>query len=482
MIKTFKNWLDSKAVFYILLALVVLQTLFSFYLGTKYDYPDGVGYLNMADGLRAGRFSSWFFLPEYVPETLRLWGYPLFLAIFRTIHSGTALCKFAQLFLHFGALYLLFDILEKRGYGLVSKNLLLLLLLPQLQIGFYAALICPQSLSGSLIILLVHFWATRYYEAPSYSRAFLMAVMSAAVYQVKPSFLLFPFVYVFTRVLLTRGRRIGSDIAFCLLFCIFLLPFGFWSQRAHGIFKVTPLSGGGDVAYLGYWMYRLPHGYRTKFNFNNFISRDMFQPNFFGDDDEEAIRQYEAECAAMSTELDPLLSASDLNVLSKMEGSNPGQFLVYPGPYVKKKESLLWRNTIKNMGEAPLSYVASRVYTLCRFWFTGLPVNTPLNVQGLKRIYLFVVTMVSIFGGCLLSLYLIASRRAKNCPLLWLMLLFAYFDFVHVGFAVQARYAVPLHALVLLLLAVCISQSLFAWQPAITEDAEDTSGSTHSET
>lgn len=36
-------------------------------------------YLSYAQGLEYGRFSQWWFLPNYIPDTIRTPGYPVFL-------------------------------------------------------------------------------------------------------------------------------------------------------------------------------------------------------------------------------------------------------------------------------------------------------------------------------------------------------------------------------------------------------------------
>jgi hypothetical protein len=76
---TFKLTISKILVFLWIILILVTLAVFSF--SIQRQFPDSVGYINMGLGLMEGKFSSWYFLEDFYPETLRMPGYPLFLGV-----------------------------------------------------------------------------------------------------------------------------------------------------------------------------------------------------------------------------------------------------------------------------------------------------------------------------------------------------------------------------------------------------------------
>jgi hypothetical protein len=112
---------------------------------------------------------------------------------------------------------------------------------------------------------------------------------------------------------------------------------------------------------------------------------------------------------------------------------------------------------IKDIKANPGYYIKTRIYTLARLWFTGINKQELAKASfagKLKLLYPFLVTFTFIFCGLLFILFSL-FRKWISLKIFWpFLLIIAYYGVMHIPFGVQARYTVPVHIFILLLLAV----------------------------
>ena len=126
----------------------VVSALFGFYMGCNSAFPDETSYLEMATSLSQNKFSTWYSLDHYYPETLRMPGYPLFLMVVLMLFKSTLAVKLIQLCLYFFALFLAVKILEKiECKNRIAKYIFLTITALNIQLPFYAGQISSEMLS-----------------------------------------------------------------------------------------------------------------------------------------------------------------------------------------------------------------------------------------------------------------------------------------------------------------------------------------------
>src|ERR1035437_10721247 len=121
--------LNQKKTFCVLFSLNLIIGLVIFKISSEVDFPDGQGYWLMGESLLHGQFSSWYSLPRYYPETLRMPGYPLFLALCQLISKYQLFAKIIQLLIYFISIYLCTIIIRRINPSFVYRNLFLIFLL-----------------------------------------------------------------------------------------------------------------------------------------------------------------------------------------------------------------------------------------------------------------------------------------------------------------------------------------------------------------
>ena len=125
-----------------LIVLNIFSAMVAFYLGNSSEFPDWLTYWYMSEGLETGKFSSWFFLESYYPETIRTPGYPLFLLILRSISDSQLFIKVVQLLLYFATLLIAYKTLDKLSdSNILALCVFLLLTALNIQIPYYSGLI-----------------------------------------------------------------------------------------------------------------------------------------------------------------------------------------------------------------------------------------------------------------------------------------------------------------------------------------------------
>ncbi|MEI9947113.1 MAG: hypothetical protein WDN26_23225 [Chitinophagaceae bacterium] len=455
-----KQLLQKRSVYYMLLGLNLAVILAVFYMSGKAEFPDEKGYINMADSFSKGTFSSWYFLPYEIPETLRTWGYPFFIFLIQSVFHSIIAVKITQLLMYAGALFLILDLMKRFNPGLVYRNVFLLIILPNFQLAYYTGQIAAECVNIFFLVLFAYVYFVR---PDTYKKMLWLTLLAFIIYQLRPSFLLFPFFLLMYKLLFER-KNIGQYILFSFLFSLSLLPFGFWNLKHHGVFKVTPLEGGAGAAHLGYWCFKLPDNYISNFYWGSIVVPDITKPAFYsGAEKNQWLKEYEEEWGEMNKKLKPFFSAKD-SVIEQSMDLRYGQVRLYNSGYTKLREKLLTQSLIANIKKDPWFYCKTRVYTLGRMWFTGINPDKLAAARGtigkIQVIYPFAVSFVFIFLGLVLVCAGVCFKwiRWKKYSLLFLLIL--YFALAHLPFLVQGRYTVPVHIFILFLLSVLISQKL----------------------
>ena len=104
--KDISKLITSNKIILILVVINLCSSFASFYIAFKSHFPDSLTYWLMAEGIMNGRFSSWYFLDTFYPETIRTPGYPLFLALCRSIIDSEVFVKIIQFSLYLFSLLL----------------------------------------------------------------------------------------------------------------------------------------------------------------------------------------------------------------------------------------------------------------------------------------------------------------------------------------------------------------------------------------
>jgi len=430
-----------------------------FLIAARTPFPDAQGYWHMGQSLLQGKFSSWHFLSKYYPETLRTPGYPAFLAIWQLLGASMWVVKAIQLVLYFVALYLMTRTLAKISADRLYVNLFLLVALPNIQIVYYAGYISAEMLAIACMALCVYLL----FLPRTKINALWLGLAFFALFITKPSFLLLPFGLAVLMVLQKRSAFAFSAI-FVAVFVVLLLPFGLWNKANHGTFKLTSLEGGAGAAHMGYWQLKLPNGYQEKFYWNNSVGYDITRPGLFTQQQHNAfVQTYEAEWRSLLDSISPLVTVQDSVYLDSMQYLHPTVFKLYNSQYTQAREAGLWQLTTQHIKANPGYFALSRLYHLGRSYVTGINYKDLQAASGpgiIKVVYPFAVTFVCILLGLLVSLayWLPAKRVLPNKLLLLAMALYA--GLIHVPFVIQARYTVPVHFIVLLLVALMLGRWL----------------------
>lgn len=449
-----KRILNNRTTYTTLLVLNVFAVLGIFYISSKTEFPDASSYWYMAKGFRQGVFSSWYFLPVYTPETLRTWGYPFFVYLCQWVYDAPVTVKLVQLLMHFIMLWYVLKLIQHFSKEIIYRNVFLLLLLPNLQIAYYAGQVAAETPTMLCIVLFFYLWFTR---KDNWRKYLLLALLSFIIFQLRPAFLLVPFAILAYKLLFER-TNLKYCFGYLALFCISLLPFGVWSKNAHGIFKITPLEGGVGAANLGYWSFRLPDGYNPKFYWDASFSKDITQPDFVSDDEKERSKlQYEQEWTDIKKRLEPFITKEDSVRMNVYAEKKYRIWEVMSSGYTNEREKLMKEYLVKDIKDNPGYYIKTRLYTLARLWFTGINKQELAKASftgKLKLIYPFLVTFTFIFCGLLFILFSL-MRKWISLKKYWpLLMIIAYYGVMHLPFGVQARYTVPVHIFILLLVAI----------------------------
>lgn len=463
----------SLTLFRVVLALVVLCGVAVCYASSGQGGGDHHSYLSYVEGIKHGRYSCWWFYPDYVPDTLRNPGYPAFLYLLSFISPSVSLIQVVQVFLYVGAVGLLLYAIRRQyadgqGSYLLIANLFLLLLLPNLNIAHYASQVIPEVLNTFLIaayFTLVVFWAPG-----SWRRAVVLALIGGAAFQTRPVFLFLPVIQLGLEWLLRRPQfRIGPALVQLLLFGLTMIPYGLWNQRNHGQFRITSLEGGAGIMQLGFWSFRMP-GYFEHRNFGNIMGNEAVR---FVDDAEVPayIAAYEREWDGIDRELRPYYTRLDSLYLDSMRTHQPFMIMTRSSRLTAKREELMVQRTLQHIREEPGYYFKTRIFTFFRLYITGVQLDDWAKAKGpvghLKVLYPFLVSATTFLLALILIPLALWRRRVGGFAFWFALLITAYFGAIHVPFAIQARYTTPVRLLLIYATAVSAGSLIQRRRPVV---------------
>lgn len=431
------------------------------------SFPDGPSYIQMAKGLLVGRFSSWYFLPEYIPETLRMCGYPFFLSIFLRFFDGDFPIKIVQLGMYFAAIFVALRIIAHRISGNFVQLIFLVLTAINIQVPYYAGQIATETATGFFLTLYCYMMMVPLRTARNGA---LTGLLAAVVFQLRPGYLYLPFavaiVFFFLPGILKERRTfIVTKLA---VFIFLLIPFGLWNKRHHGVFKVTSLAGAASGAHMGYWTFLLPRDYNVNFIWGQFtIPNEFFMFSLYRLTDSERARNavlFEAEKEAIHSAVTPLESDADRKTIDLMERLHPNVFLLHNTAYTMAREKVQARYLLRHIAENPGDYFLARTITFARLWFTGINLTRLKSATSIpakfKVILPCLITFCFIFMGFIFSTLCFGFRvldwREWAVP----YMIAVYAAGSHSIFPISARYTVPIHLLLLMLVAVAASRIL----------------------
>ncbi|MGI4873451.1 MAG: hypothetical protein ACRYFX_20020 [Janthinobacterium lividum] len=422
--------------------------------------PDQYTYLGYTDGLQQGRYTYWATFADYLPDTFRNPGYPLFLLLLKQLGMGVAGMRVVQIGLYAATIGIVLHLArrcEQPGSWLV-RNLFLLLLLPNVQMAYFAAVIYPEILV--VFLLAAYTGVALTWASGTWRRTVTLALLAGLIFQVRPIFIFFPALHLAVDFWHARPHFAwGQAVGLLALFGATMLPYAAWNHHHHGVWKPTSLEGGAGVTQLGFWALRLP-GYKDSHYWTTQMGNEVVQ---FVDPAEVPgyIAAYNQEWDTIEAQCRPFLSARDRHYMPLM-AQQPLLFPTYSSAYTLQREHLLMQYNVAHIRQEPLYYLKTRLYTLVRLWVTGVQrdawqaATTP--VAKLKVLYPALVSGFT-FLLALVSITWAGLRARLSCrPTWWLSLaLVMYFGVMHLPFAIQARYTVPVRPWLLLATALALA-------------------------
>jgi hypothetical protein len=443
---------------FVLVTINLVTSIYSFYLANQTMFSDSIAYINMAKSIGQGTFSSWYFLENFYFETLRTPVYPFFLYILSIISSSKLFVLFIQLILYYLSLIIGCKLIFNKTNNFKSILLFLVFTAINIQIPYYAGLIATESLSFFLYILFCYIGLTKPLNVKN---SILLGIIAATAFSIKPVFLFIPIIYSLYLILFSFKRNVKFILCMMLVYIMLILPFGIWNHMNHGKFKITPIEGGAGVAHLGFWMHKLPPNYKEEFYWGNQIPNDYLNPfKLSAKDYNDNLESYKKEWRIIQKNLEKNNDCNDLKIINEMKSFNPGIFELKNSNYTIEREKMLWERTIQNIINHPIYYLKTRLYTFFRNFTTGIDLNglkQTKNTFGLIKIYIpFILSFIFIFCGLIFLIYSTFAAK-KDLFLIFLLFISIYQGIIHVPFAIQARYTIPVHLIILMLLAINFS-------------------------
>ena len=451
-----RNFLLSRRTLHVLLVLNGVATIGVFIAFRNALGGDYHSYVDLADGILHGNYSMWWFLPVNIPDTFRNPGYPLFLTPFRYLTKSVLPVQIAQLLLYAGSVLLSLKIIRQLGGGIAACNLFLLILLPSINLPYYNTTIFPEI--PCMFVICAFVW-TDLSRPDNWKKGVLLALLAGAVFQLRSPMLLFPIAWLITRFLFTAGRTNRAMAAmFFGLYALTLLPFSLWNLNHHGVFKPTPLEGGGGVAHMGWWSGKFP-GHTEHWYWGNEAGSEMLEFTNV-DSIPRNIALYDAEWAGIYRLINPQLTNND-TIMLRAHQEGLGLFKTYSTAYVQLREKLLLDATLNHVLAEPGYTLYYKTYSALRLWITGIQMDefhrAPLRGK-LVQVYPFLLTFfIFLLAIITIPWAFFKDRRlmASSLPLVvWLV----YFGTIHIPFVIQARYTIPVRPLLFILVAICIER------------------------
>lgn len=462
-----REYLSSPKSLFVLLPIVFLSTVTGIVLGSGFTSNDSEYYRALSEGILRGIYSPFYDFPVYTPDTTRTPGYPIFLALSKLLTGSKMGAFYFQYIFHVLSILLCVRIIKRISGSQLAVSLFLILLSINLQLPYFAGIIITETPMIFLVTLFTDVFLRKNNEQKRYA---LLGVIAAAMFYIRPTFLLFPLLLSFTLWYLRIKKRSsaitpGYSSLFLLLAVQFILiaPFGLWNYTTHGRFMLTPLEGGAGIMHLGYWQYKLP-GYEDPHYWTNYMGDDIVK---FIDGPEEFARNLDAyndEWNSIDSIAAQYYTPEDAIRDSLMSSRNLTIYRKYSAGYTLARENALRHYYLKNVADNPWYYLKTRLLHLPRLWMTGLN-ESSLKSAGnykefVKAIYPTLITMLTFLFLFPASILLYFKRKpgvSEQLALIVMVIAF-YITMIHLPFATQSRYTIPVHLPVLIFIAVVFAR------------------------
>ena len=423
----------------------------------EYVLPDAWSYIALANGILHGEYSMWWHLEAAYPDTVRMPGFPLVIAGAMYLF-GTWIAMIAVNLILYGlSLYWIRVIILRLNGGVLVWNLFLLILLPMVYVPFYIGQVYTEIPVLATICLAL--FLTTAPGVMGWKRAMILGLLFGCAFQFKPVLLLLPVGHAAINLWHGPSARVMLVQAVMLsTFALTLVPFAHWNKHNHDVYSITPLEGGAGVMHFGWWAGKLP-GYTEKVYWNNFAGDELVR--FVKDEDLSGnIRAFEAEWEEVNAQVLPLLTTHDSVLLSDTVRTEYPALLSLNARFTLERERLLKERTFRHAWADPLYTLVYKAYSAGRFWVIGVQRKEFLNSGVGSRFRMLYATgsTFAVFVATVLLLPL-AFRRGwlRWADHLHLVYYLVYFGLLHLPFAIQARYTVPVRLVMFALLAFALA-------------------------
>jgi len=448
--------LGLRTTFVTLLVLNVLVVFAMMWATRATVLSDTWSYLGLAQGILHGKYSMWWSLDEFYPDTFRTPGYPLFVATIISVFGSWKATYVVNLLLYWMAIYFSIRTIGHFTDRRSAKSLFLLLLLPMVNVPFYITQLYTE------IPVLAAISVTLFVGTRPGNWSVLSAVgvglLFGFIYQSKPVFLLFPLIYAGCAWLVHRSRTdTKGHLIMLAVFGLTLMPFGFWNLRNHGVFKVTPLEGGGGYMHFSYWCGKMPN-YQDHISLRNFTGDELIR--FVPEDSIPVhIEAFEQEWAEINHQLMPMLTAKDSFMLSMRPSMEFPVENTFNSEFTLMRERLLMRKGIERMVHDPWYTMAYKSYSAVRLWVIGIQKSdfAKASVGGKFKMLYATFSTLAMFLLFVIFIPLAYKRKVLCIRKTWPFLVYlAYFGLFHIPFTIQARYTTSVRFVMFALLALAL--------------------------
>lgn len=451
------QFLDRRRTFHALLVLNVLMVLVTLWMSRNSMLSDGWSYLNLAEGILHGRYSMWWVLDGYYADTFRAPGYPFFVACCLKLFGTWKSVKAVNFLLYWIALYHALRTVEHLDPRRSTRSIFLLLLLPMVNIPFYINQLYTEIpvLAGLTFLMDAYLRPGRW----SIGRAITAGLLMGFLILCKPMLLGFPIGMV--ALAWWFGRRkadLRGQLVMLGLCGLSLLPYGLWSLKHHGVFKVTPIQGGGGYMHFAYWCGKMP-AYQDTISLRNFTGDELirFTP---ADSVKSNIHAFEEEWAGVNAQLAPLLTRKDSVMMASWDRLPYAAEPTYNTAYALMREKLLGRLAIDRMLHDPWYTLGYKAYTAVRLWVIGIQRQDFERASFRSRVQMLYATGSTLLNF-LLALVLLPWAYLRGVLALrttWpLLATVLYVWLLHIPFTIQARYTVCARFALFVLMALALT-------------------------
>ena len=461
ILQSFSSVLSKKSTFYFLLCIVGFITLLFFYINKDTLSGDHFTYLYYIKGMQQGRYSYWYFLKDYLPDTFRNPGFPGFLYLLSLVKDSILFIKTIQLLLLFLTISFMLKIIEHYENSLVLKNLFLIAIGINFVVLPYPAFIYPETLMMFLITLIVYVELSL--EEDTWKKIILLALLYGYCFQVRPVILFIPILRFLFFVYQYKKLSFIKNLTFIIIFILTLLPYGFWNLKYHKQFRITPIEGGAGAMYLGYWSPKLIN-YKEEKYWRNVMYKDVLF-NF------EDINTVPHNVELFNNEMDSVDKICSKYITPKdsvnmlVMKNYPHLFVTLNTQYTNEREEILKSLAVKHYFQDWQYSLKLKTYTFFRLWYTSLSLEEKKDQPLIKQMPLiaaFVTTFSTLLLFIFYFLFCLWKRRDIIYTLLLPLFLCLYFDIFHVPFVIQSRYTIPVRMLYLFSLAFMIYKIHFS--------------------